>query len=83
MLVEKMDSAATTLGSLLVIEAKRANASSSDIEEPDYQAFAAACAYWTETRMPHLWAMTCVGSRARLWIFSETSEYLIPCVPAG
>ncbi|KAL2185714.1 hypothetical protein L209DRAFT_781442 [Thermothelomyces heterothallicus CBS 203.75] len=27
--------------------------------------------------------MTCVGSSARLWIFSERSTYLIPFIPAG
>ena len=27
--------------------------------------------------------MACVGSSARLWIFSESSTYLIPFIPAG
>ncbi|OIW22971.1 hypothetical protein CONLIGDRAFT_559030, partial [Coniochaeta ligniaria NRRL 30616] len=82
-IVEKMDSSATTIGTLLFLEAKRAGASPSDIEEVEYQAFTAACAYWVETSIPALWTMTCVGSSARLWIFSERTDYLIPFVPDG
>ncbi|KAK4209829.1 hypothetical protein QBC37DRAFT_429810 [Rhypophila decipiens] len=78
-----MDSRATTVGTLLFLEAKRASASPSEIEEVEYQAFTAACAYHVETGIKHIWTMTCVGSCARLWIFSESSTYLIPCIPAG
>jgi hypothetical protein len=78
-----MDSRATTVGTLLFLEAKRASAFRSDIEEIEYQAFTAACAYHVETGLEHIWAMTCVGSAARLWIFSHSSEFLIPFVPSG
>ncbi|AEO62165.1 hypothetical protein MYCTH_2114022 [Thermothelomyces thermophilus ATCC 42464] len=83
LVVEKMDSSATTVGTLLCLEAKRANASPSDIQELEYQAFTAACVYYVETGIKHVWTMTCVGSSARLWIFSERSTYLIPFILAG
>lgn len=83
LVVEKMDSRATTVGTLLFLEAKRASAFRSDIEEVEYQAFTAACAYHVETGLEHIWTMTCVGSAARLWIFSHSSEFLIPFVPFG
>ncbi|GAB1309921.1 Type I restriction enzyme R protein N-terminal domain-containing protein [Madurella fahalii] len=83
LVVEKMDSSATTVGTLLFLKAKRASASPSDFEELEYQAFTAACAYYVETGIRRIWMMTCVGSSARLWIFSESSTYLIPFIPAG
>ncbi|KAM7208843.1 hypothetical protein V8F06_014914, partial [Rhypophila decipiens] len=83
LVVEKMDSRATTVGTLLFLEAKRASASPSEIEEVEYQVFTATCAYHVETGIKHIWTMTCVGSCARLWIVSESSTYLIPCIPAG
>jgi len=49
----------------------------------EYQAFTAACAYYVEAGIKHIWTMTCVGSSARLWIFSERSTSLIPFIPAS
>ncbi|KAB5572270.1 hypothetical protein GE09DRAFT_662807 [Coniochaeta sp. 2T2.1] len=83
LIVEKMDSSATTIGTLLFLEVKRANAPPSVIQEVEYQAYTACCAYHVETGIKHIWTMTCVGSRARLWIFSERSLYLIPYIPSG
>lgn len=83
LIVEKLDSRARTVGTLLFLEAKRASASPSEIEDVEYQAFTAACAYHIETGIDRIWAMTCVGSCARLWIFSESTTYLIPYIPAG
>ncbi|KAK4155854.1 hypothetical protein C8A00DRAFT_31298 [Chaetomidium leptoderma] len=83
LVVEKMDSGATTVGTLLLLKAKRASAARSDIEEVEYQALAAACAYHVETGLEHIWIMTCVGSAARLWISLDSSEFLIPFVPSG
>jgi len=34
------------------------------------------------TGLEQLWATTCVGSAARLWIFGHKSEFLIPFVPS-
>ncbi|KAK3356403.1 hypothetical protein B0T25DRAFT_430740, partial [Lasiosphaeria hispida] len=83
LVVERMNSTATTVGTLLFLEAKRASASFSKIAEVEYQAFTATCAYHVETGLEYIWAMTCVGSAARLWIFSSKSEFLIPFVPSG
>ena len=83
LVVERMDSNATTVSALLFVKAKRASASPFDVEEVEYEAFTAARAYHVETGIKHIWTMTCVGSSARLWIFSEESTYLIPFIPAG
>ncbi|KAI0537838.1 hypothetical protein GGR58DRAFT_470060 [Xylaria digitata] len=83
LVVEEVDSNAQTVGTLLFVEAKRASASPRDIEEVEYQAFTAACAYSVETGIKCLWTMTCVGSKARLWVFHQKSTYLIPFVPPG
>lgn len=84
LVIEEIDSHAQTVGTLLCIEVlKQAGASPKEIIEVEYQAFTAACAYYVETGIERLWIMTCVGSRARLWIFDEKSTYLIPFVPPG
>ncbi|GAW23380.1 hypothetical protein ANO14919_129380 [Xylariales sp. No.14919] len=83
LVVEEIDGHAQTVGTLLFVEAKRAAASPSDVMEVEYQAFTAACAYFVETGIERLWTMTCVGTRARLWIFDQKSNYLIPFVPPG
>jgi len=83
LVVERMDNNARVVGTLLLVEAKRESDSVADIQEVEYQAFTAACAYYAETEIKHLWIMTCVGSMARLWIFSEGSTYLIPYIPTG
>ncbi|KAF2963674.1 hypothetical protein GQX73_g9913 [Xylaria multiplex] len=53
------------------------------IENVEFQAFTAACAHCIETRRSHMWVMTSVGVKARLWIFHIDSEYLIPYIPVG
>ncbi|KAI1296161.1 hypothetical protein F5Y03DRAFT_297709 [Xylaria venustula] len=83
LIVEEINAHAQTVGTLLFVEAKRASASPKDIEEVEYQAFTAACAYYVETGVENLWSMTCVCSKARLWIFHDKSTYLIPFVPLG
>ena len=41
------------------------------------------CSYLSmATGLEQLWATTCVGSAARLWIFGHKSEFLIPFVPS-
>ncbi|KAI0154772.1 hypothetical protein GGR57DRAFT_95865 [Xylariaceae sp. FL1272] len=83
LVVEQIDEQGRKVGTLLFVEAKRANASITEIQEAEYQAFTAACAYHIETNVKSLWAMTCVGSKARIWIFSERIDYLMPYVPQG
>lgn len=81
--VERIDNNASVVGTLLFVTAKQPSASTTDIQEVEYQALSTAYAYYAETRMKQFWSMTCVGSMARLWIFSEKSTYLIPYIPAG
>ncbi|KAF4462659.1 hypothetical protein FALBO_10519 [Fusarium albosuccineum] len=83
LVVERMDNNAVTVSTLLFMEAKRASASVTDLEEVEYQAFTAACAYSIESSKNYIWAMTVFGGKARLWIFNIESTYLIPFVPQG
>ncbi|KAL2193061.1 hypothetical protein P885DRAFT_46262 [Corynascus similis CBS 632.67] len=82
LVVEMMDSRATTLGNLLFLQAKRASTLHSMTQEVEYRAFAAACALHVATGLEHIWIMTCIHTAARLWIFSADSEFLIPFVPS-
>ncbi|KAI1083409.1 hypothetical protein F5B20DRAFT_404342 [Whalleya microplaca] len=72
---------ATSHDTVLFLKAKKPNASQSDIEMLEYQAYVAACAYSAATGKPRVWAMTSVGTKARLWIFNITSRYLLPFFP--
>ncbi|OAA63627.1 hypothetical protein SPI_03790 [Niveomyces insectorum RCEF 264] len=84
--VESWDSSATTteaLRTLLFVVATPASASPSEIEQVEYQAFTAACAHIVETKIESVWAMTCVGSAARLWLVAKAGIYLIPFVAPG
>lgn len=83
LVVEKMNSDATKVETVLFIEAKRASASTDDIKEAEHQAFTATCAYCIDTGAESIWAMTCIGSVARLWAFKNGHIYLTPFVPEG
>ncbi|KAG5754570.1 hypothetical protein H9Q70_002815 [Fusarium xylarioides] len=69
-LVVQKQSSKGDLQTLLFLEAKRAEVDASVVQIVEYQAFTAACAYYIETGKEQIWTMTCVGSAARLWIFS-------------
>ncbi|KAH7113471.1 hypothetical protein B0J13DRAFT_460833 [Dactylonectria estremocensis] len=68
---------------LLFMEAKRANATRDQIEDVEYQAFTACCAHLFSTAKPTIWAMTCVGSKARLWAYRLKDNYITPFWPPG
>ncbi len=68
---------------LLFMEAKRANVSINQIDQVEYQAFTACCANLFATKRPAIWAMTCVGTMARLWAYKNGADYLTPFVPPG
>ena len=64
------------------MEAKRGHASPSDVASVEMQAYTAACAYAVEMNSVNpIWAMTCVGSQARLWIFDWDQPFLTPFFP--
>ncbi|OTB18726.1 hypothetical protein K445DRAFT_307588 [Daldinia sp. EC12] len=73
----------TSVETVLFVEAEKWNASPKEIEVVEYQAYIAACAYAIEANKKTLWAMTSVGTKVRLWIFTLNREYLIPYVPVG
>lgn len=83
LVVEKMNSDATKVETVLFIEANRASASTADIDEAEHQAFTATCAYCIDTGVKYIWALTCIGSAARLWAFKNGHIYLTPFVPKG
>ncbi|GKU09617.1 unnamed protein product [Fusarium langsethiae] len=68
---------------LLFMEAKRANITLDQIDVVEYQAFTACCAHLSYTRRSSIWAMTCVGSTARLWAYRSNDDYLTPFWPLG
>ncbi|KAJ4186648.1 hypothetical protein FSOLCH5_014487 [Fusarium solani] len=68
---------------LLFMEAKRANVTLDLIDEVEYQAFTACCAHLYYTRRPSIWAMTCVGSKTRLWAYKINDDYMTPFWPSG
>ena len=49
------------------VEAKRPNADLSLIDEVEHQAFDACVSYLSTNKLQHIYAMTTVGTRARLW----------------
>lgn len=83
LVVEKMNSDATKVESVLFIEAKRASASTADIQAAEHQIFTAGYAYCIDAEVENVWAMTCIGSAARLWIVNNEVDYPIPFVPKG
>ncbi|KAF9767413.1 hypothetical protein IL306_000036 [Fusarium sp. DS 682] len=68
---------------LLFMEAKRANVTLDQIDVVEYQAFTACCAHLSYTRRSCIWAMTCVGSKTRLWAYRFNDDYLTPFWPLG
>ncbi|KAI0512703.1 hypothetical protein F5B22DRAFT_302782 [Xylaria bambusicola] len=80
-LVVKRVTSGITL-TLLFMEAKRGHPSPSDVALVEMQAYTAACAYAVEMNSVNpIWAMTCVGSQARLWIFDWDQPFLTPFFP--
>ncbi len=82
LVVEQIDSNANSI-TLLFMEAKRAPVSADQLKEVEYQAFTACCANLFATRNRGIWAMRCVGSRARVWAYRYDGNYLIPYFPTG
>ncbi|PQK17617.1 hypothetical protein BB8028_0008g01260 [Beauveria bassiana] len=69
---------------LLFVEAKRSDACATLICEVEYQAFTACCAHLVSTqRKTGIWAMTCVGTKVRLWAYQSKDDYLTPFWPLG
>ena len=63
---------------LCFVEAKRPNADLTLVDEVEHQAFDACAAYLWTNKLQHIYAMTTIGTRARLWIYRPDSDYLEP-----
>ncbi|KAF4470384.1 hypothetical protein FALBO_2719 [Fusarium albosuccineum] len=82
LVVENIDDNANST-TLLFMEAKRANVSLDQIDVVEYQAFTACCAHLYHTGRPSIWAMTCVGSKTRLWAYKYNDDYMTAFWPSG
>ncbi|KAH7111462.1 hypothetical protein B0J13DRAFT_659937 [Dactylonectria estremocensis] len=82
LVVENIDDRGNST-TLLFMEAKRANATLDQIDDVEYQAFTACCAHLYYTGKPAIWAMTCVGSKARLWAYRLNDDYITAFWPSG
>lgn len=81
LLVEHIEPATGISSTILFMEMKRAAASQTELTACEHQAFTGGCEYSIDTNMSRVWAMTCIGSQARLWIVEKSREYLIPYFP--
>lgn len=70
---------------LFIFEAKKKSATLTEIDELEQQAYNACLAYLIYTDREHMYAMTVVGTMARLWIahIGADIHYLVPWIPAG
>ncbi|KFG81903.1 hypothetical protein MANI_025256 [Metarhizium anisopliae] len=68
---------------LLLLEAKRANATRDQIEAVEYQAFTACCAHLFQTQKQAISGTTCVDIKARVWAYKRNDDYETPFWPPG
>lgn len=72
-----------SLQKLVIKEAKKHKASQTEIEEVEAQAYQACLKYLKHSQRSEMYAMTVVGTRARLWIAYQSQDYLEPFVPGS
>jgi hypothetical protein len=72
-----------SLQKLLVVEAKHHNASQDEIQEVEAQAYNGCMKYLKYSGRTAMYAMTVVGTRARLWTVHRKEDYLEPYIPNG
>ena len=70
---------------LLFMEAKRTGSPNEIVVECERQALTACWAYMMSRGLNRVWAMTCIGSRTRLWAcqLRDDIDYLTPFFPTG
>jgi hypothetical protein len=83
LVVERIDPATGGRGTVLFVELKRTSATQTELTECKLQAYTAGCEYFTGTGMARVWAMTCIGNQARLWIFYVNQGFLVPYFPTS
>ena len=77
LIVERLDEDIT----ILFLEAKKHNAEVNDVADVEHQAFTACTEYLLNNNRRTVWAMTCVGTKARFWAQSLDTDYLTPVLP--
>ncbi|KAL2754366.1 hypothetical protein ACRALDRAFT_2043367 [Sodiomyces alcalophilus JCM 7366] len=73
---------------LLFTGATKSGASPTLVQECEQQALTACWAYLDQWKLDAVWAMTCVGSKTRIWACRKPrsdneDDYLIPVFPLG
>ena len=63
---------------LCFVECKRPNAPITLIDEVEHQAFNACASYLSDNNLEFVYAMTTLGTRARLWKYFRGNDYLTP-----
>jgi hypothetical protein len=72
-----------SLEKLQIVECKEHNATKSRIQEVEAQVYEACLKYLKGSQRSEMYAMTTVGTLARLWIAYKSEDYLEPFFPKG
>lgn len=72
-----------SLRRLFLIGAEKKSASQIEIETLEYQTYEACIAHLNFSRREQMYAMTVVGTMARLWVVHKDKDYLIPWISMG
>lgn len=68
---------------VFIWEAKKNKVSPSDIENLEYQAYESCLTHLKCIQRSHMYAITTIGTSARLWIVHVDEDYPIPWIPGG
>lgn len=66
---------------IICYEAKKAKCTQTEIDELEYQAYNACITHLNYTGRDQMYAITTIGTTARLWYITKTDDYLLPFVP--
>lgn len=81
LVVDKWIGTSQLMHRLFIFEAKKHSASVTEIDELEHQAYNASVAHLHYSSREQLYAMTVIGTRARLWVVDTVETYLIPWIP--
>jgi hypothetical protein len=68
---------------VFIFEAKKHLATQSEIDTLEHQAYEACLTHLVFFERDHMFAITTIGTRARLWVAHRDYDYLIPWIPNG
>jgi len=66
---------------IICYEAKKAKCTQTEIDELECQAYNACITHLNYTGRDQMYAITTIGTAARLWYITKTDDYLLPFVP--